>query len=217
MMLPEGDHLTTTFDQALTKLRVWMAGRVAEELLFPSISSGAAGDIQQSTRYARAMVCAWGMSAAIGPVAVGDPSDEVFIGREWGMSRTFSEDTARLVDEEIRRFIEDARKDAHALLEKHLDVLHAIAGDLLERETITGDDIDAFLAGGKPPAGEPAPPAGGAEDDLTFALDDGKEPGEPDPGAPGRRSAPKRIIAKRPAKRPTPKNSAPENSRDAHR
>jgi cell division protease FtsH len=214
MMLPEGDHLSTTLDQALTKLRVWMAGRVAEELLFPSISSGAAGDIQQSTRYARAMVCSWGMSTAIGPVAVGDPNDEVFIGREWGMSRTFSEDTARLVDEEIRRFIEDARKDAYALLEKHLDVLHAIAGDLLERETITGEDIDAFLTGGKPSAGTPAPPPSAA-DELTFTLDDGKGPDEkeafgPDQGADSKPSAPKPSAPKKSfLKRPGKKNPVP--------
>ena len=86
------------------------------------------------------------MSDVIGPMAVGEQNDEVFIGREWMHSRNFSEDTARIVDSEVRKLIEEAHANCHRLLTENMKYLHAIADALLDRETITGDDIDIILA-----------------------------------------------------------------------
>jgi cell division protease FtsH len=119
------------------------------------------------------------MSEAIGPLAIGEQGEEVFIGREWAHSRNFSEETARLVDAEVKRIIEEARQRCHTLLEENLTALHDIANALLERETISGDDIDILMRGEKLPpergnGGAPAnsgttPPAGNTTDGAKAA------------------------------------------------
>ena len=190
MQLPERDRLSYSRNQALAALRMALGGRVAEEIMFPSITSGAASDIQQITRIARAMVCSWGMSEAIGPIAIGEQNDEVFIGREWMHSRNFSEDTARRVDEEVRKLIEDARADTHRMLAENIKQLHAVAEALLERETITGEDLDSILAGKPLPRDEnaksgstsgtskPGEPQAADSGDATFTLDSGDDEAE---------------------------------------
>jgi cell division protease FtsH len=198
--LPETDKISMTMEDALAKLHVALGGRAAEEIVFSSISNGAAGDIKQVTRLARVMVCSWGMSPIIGPMDVGG-QEEVFIGREWSHMRDISEDTARLVDEEIRKLIDGALEDCRRLLRKNMGHLHAIAAALLEYETITGEEIDRIMAGETlpadgadgPPAARPAsrvPPAeatltpdsgaedGGGEDSGTAG--NGKDGGHPD-------------------------------------
>ena len=101
---------------------------------------------------ARKMVCEWGMSDVIGPMTIGEQGEEVFIGRDWGHARNYSEDTARVVDAEIKKLVETARQNCHKLLQDNIDLLHALAKALLDRETITGDDIDLLIKG------EPLPP-----------------------------------------------------------
>ena len=96
---------------------------------------------------ARKMVCEWGMSDKIGPQTVGEHEEEVFLGREWGHTNAVSDDMARLVDSEIKALIDEARERCRTLLTEHIDALHAIAHALLERETITGDDIDVLMRG----------------------------------------------------------------------
>ena len=142
MQLPEADRHSYSKDYLNNNLMVLLAGRVAEELVFNAITTGAGNDIERATNMARRMVCEWGMSDVIGPMAVGEQGEEVFIGREWAHSRNFSEDTARVVDAEVKKFVENARDRCHALLTEHMDLLHALAAALLERETITGEDID---------------------------------------------------------------------------
>ena len=101
---------------------------------------------------ARKMVCEWGMSAVVGPMTIGEQGEEVFIGRDWGHARNYSEDTARIVDAEIKKLVETARENCHNLLQENINLLHALAKALLDRETITGDDIDLLVKG------EPLPP-----------------------------------------------------------
>lgn len=152
MQLPEADRHSYSKTYLTNNLMVLLAGRVAEEVVFETITTGAGNDIERATNMARKMVCEWGMSDVIGPMAVGEQGEEVFIGREWAHSRNFSEDTARVVDAEVKKLVENARMSCHRLLTDNLDRLHALAAALLERETISGEDIDLIIKG------EPLPP-----------------------------------------------------------
>ena len=154
MQLPEGDRHGYSRTYLENSLIVFLGGRVAEELIFNEITTGAGNDIERATKMARKMVCEWGMSDAIGPMNIGEQGEEVFIGREWAHSRNYSEETARLVDAEVKRIMEDARLHARKLLEENIDALHKIADALLERETISGADIDLLMAGKELPPAE---------------------------------------------------------------
>ncbi|MEG2140038.1 MAG: cell division protein FtsH, partial [Bilophila sp.] len=160
MQLPEADRHSYSKAYLNNNLMVLLAGRVAEEIIFDTITTGAGNDIERATEMARKMVCEWGMSDVIGPMSVGEQSEEVFIGRDWGHARNFSEDTARVVDAEIKKLVVTARQNCHDLLSTNVQLLHALAGALLDRETITGDDIDKLVKGEKLP---PFDPEGKAE------------------------------------------------------
>ena len=146
MQLPEADRHSYSRDYLRNNLMVLLAGRVTEEIIFSSITTGAGNDIERATQMARKMVCEWGMSDVIGPMAIGEQNSEVFIGREWGHVRNFSEDTARQVDAEVRKLIEEARENCHRMITGNIEFLHAMADALLDRETITGEDIEKILA-----------------------------------------------------------------------
>jgi cell division protease FtsH len=122
-------------------------GRAAELIIFNQYTTGAANDIKQATNMARSMVCKWGMSEVVGPMAVGEQSQEVFIGREWVSNKDHSEETARLVDTEVKRIIDSAMNRADTLLRENIDSLHRVAEALLERETITGDEVRRLMDG----------------------------------------------------------------------
>jgi len=152
MQLPGEDRYGYSRSFLETNLVVLLGGRVAEEVIFDDITTGAGNDIERATKMARKMVCEWGMSEAIGPLNIGEQGEEVFIGREWAQSRNFSDETARLVDAEVKRIMDTARSTARQLLEDNIDLLHKIAESLLERETISGADIDLLIEG------KPLPP-----------------------------------------------------------
>ena len=152
MQLPEGDSHGYSKAFLQNNLMVLLAGRVAEEIIFDTITTGAGNDIERATGMARKMVCEWGMSDVVGPMTIGEQGEEVFIGRDWGHARNYSEDTARIVDAEIKKLVETARENCHKLLQENINLLHALAKALLDRETITGDDIDLLVKG------EPQPP-----------------------------------------------------------
>ncbi len=152
MQLPEEDRHGYSRGYLKNTLVVLLGGRVAEELIFDDITTGAGNDIERVTRTARKMVCEWGMSDALGPLAIGETGEEVFIGREWVQNKNFSEETARLVDDEVKSIVNEARNRCREILEENIKHLHAIAEALLERETISGDDIESILEG------KPLPP-----------------------------------------------------------
>jgi cell division protease FtsH len=135
---------------------------VAEELIFgPSkVTTGAGSDIEQATAIARRMVTQFGMSEKIGMMAVGDREQEIFLGREFGQRREVSERTAEMVDDEVKRFIDEAHEKARKILNENRELLERIATALLDRETIDREDID-LLAQGKslPPQSPSLPPA----------------------------------------------------------
>ncbi|MCA1986361.1 MAG: ATP-dependent zinc metalloprotease FtsH, partial [Desulfovibrio sp.] len=137
--LPEDRHsYSRTYLE--NRLAMMLGGRAAELIINNEYTTGAGNDIEQATNMARRMVCQYGMSEALGPLNFSERSDEVFIGRDLGHYKTYSEETARLIDAEIKRFVEDGQQTALAILRDKIDVLHAIAAALLERETISGDD-----------------------------------------------------------------------------
>jgi cell division protease FtsH len=160
--LPEDDRISVTREQLEANLVMTYGGRVAEELVFgrDRVTTGAASDIQQATGLARRYVSQWGLSDAIGPILVGDNEHEVFLGRELQHRREVSEKTAQLVDTEVARVIKEAYSRATETLRTNLDLLHKVAATLLERETLTGDEIRVLAAGGTlPPRISDLPPA----------------------------------------------------------
>lgn len=152
MTLPEEDRYSRSRTELESRITMLLGGRAAELIVFERYTTGASDDIKKATKMARAMVCQLGMSEKIGPVAIGEDNQEVFLGREWTASRDHSEETARLVDSEIRRLIDEGAARADKLLREHLDILHKVSEALLERETITGDEIKIIMDG------KPLPP-----------------------------------------------------------
>jgi cell division protease FtsH len=164
MQLPEEDRHGYSRTYLRNNLVVLLGGRVAEELIFDDITTGASNDIERVTRMARKMVCEWGMSEAVGTLSIGETGEEVFIGREWVQNKNYSEDTARLVDSEVKRIVEEAHSRCRKLLQDNEETLHRIARALLDRETITGEELDLLMENKELPPldsnGKPAAPSG---------------------------------------------------------
>ncbi len=131
-------------DQLQSELSVAYGGRVAEELIFDRISTGAAGDIKQATDLAERMVRSWGMSD-LGPLSYAKGEEQIFLGREIAQHRDFSEATARRIDDEIAKFINGAYERAKSVLKENIDILHRLAALLLEKETVMGDELDRLV------------------------------------------------------------------------
>ena len=147
--LPEEDRHNHTREYMLGKLAMAYGGRVAEELIFghAKVTTGAAQDIQQATEMARLMVTQFGMSEKVGLVAVGEREHQVFLGREISQRHVVSAKLAELVDSEIKNLLDDAYTQATEILTEKIDVLHAMAGALLERETLNREEVEAIVAG----------------------------------------------------------------------
>ncbi len=147
--LPEKDHYSYTRDKMLSRLIICMGGRASEELKFGygKVTSGASADISAATNLARSMVTEWGMSDLLGPVLYAENSNEVFLGRAVTQNKNMSEETARLVDAEIKRLLTDAHEQAVEILKKYDKELEALAQALIEYETLSGDEIKDIIAG----------------------------------------------------------------------
>ena len=131
------------------RLAVMMGGRSAEEIIFNEITTGASNDIERATSIARKMVCEWGMSDKLGPMSFGKKNEEIFLGREIQSHRDYSEKTAQDIDSEVVRIIKNAQKDSRKILEEKIDLLHLMASELLEHETIDEKDIKLLVKGKK--------------------------------------------------------------------
>ncbi|WP_159621170.1 ATP-dependent zinc metalloprotease FtsH [Ruania rhizosphaerae] len=141
MVMPSEDRYSTTRNELLDQLAYAMGGRVAEEIVFHDPTTGASNDIEKATATARKMVKEYGMSERVGAIRLGTADSEVFLGRDMGHQREFSEDVAGLVDEEVRRLIESAHDEAWAVLTEYRHVLDALALALLERETLNQAEL----------------------------------------------------------------------------
>jgi cell division protease FtsH len=144
--LPEDDQHQVTRDQLETRLAMMMGGRVAEEIFLKQMTTGASSDIERATALARSMVCEWGMSP-LGPMSFGKKEQEVFLGRDIGQSRDFSDDTAKQIDAEVKKFVDVAYKSAYEILDANHDIMHRMSEALLERETLDAADIALIIAG----------------------------------------------------------------------
>ncbi len=146
MQLPEEDKHTVTKDYLETQLAILMGGRCAEEIFMNRKTTGAGNDIERSTDLARKMVCEYGMST-MGPLTFGKKEEQIFLGREISQHRDFSEETARQIDAEVRRMIDEAYKSAYDILNQNHDIMHRMAAALLERETLDAEDIKKIING----------------------------------------------------------------------
>jgi len=165
MNLPERDRYGFKKTEITAKLAMMFGGRVAEELIYgrENVTTGAGNDIQQATNLARSMVTEWGMSEKLGPLRYNENQDEIFLGHSVARSQHISEATAQMIDEEIRRIVDDAEATARKVLEEHMEDLHAVAKSLLEYETLSGDEVQKILRGepiDRGEAGDTPGPAG---------------------------------------------------------
>ena len=143
--LPLDDRYTYPRDYLVTRLAVMFGGRTAEELVFGQMTTGAGDDIEKATELARKMVCEWGMSKELGPMTFGRREEQVFLGRDIAHHKDYSEHTALEIDREVRRIIDDSYHKARQLLSDHLQLLHAIAARLLEKEVLDGSEVEAMV------------------------------------------------------------------------
>ncbi|HET7753619.1 MAG TPA: ATP-dependent zinc metalloprotease FtsH [Anaeromyxobacteraceae bacterium] len=146
--LPQEDRLNINQEFATNQIAILMGGRIAEEITFGQKTTGAGNDIEVATNLARSMVCEWGMSEKLGPLAFGKKEGEVFLGREMGSVQTYSEHTAQEIDAEVRRIVTDQYARAKKVLLENQALLNRIADSLLEYETIDTADIDVLVSGG---------------------------------------------------------------------
>jgi len=158
MQLPERDKLSMSYEQMTARLAILMAGRVAEEIIFgkEKVTSGASSDIEQATRLAKMMVTKWGYSDKLGVVSYGENDQEVFLGMSMGRQQQTSEETAKIIDAEVRRLVEAGHDEARRIVTERLDDLHRLAAGLLEYETLTGQEIVDVLNGIPPVREDPA-------------------------------------------------------------
>jgi cell division protease FtsH len=147
MQLPIDERHNYSQDYLEQTLAVMMGGRVAEQLFLNQLTTGASNDLERASKMARKMVCEWGMSETFGSMAWSDNNNEVFLGRELVQHKHYSEETAKLIDSEVKKIIEKAYNQAKELLRQYEDVMHDLAKELLERETITGEDMTKIING----------------------------------------------------------------------
>ena len=147
--LPIDERHTYPKDYLLNNITILMGGRAAEELVLEHQTTGAGNDIERSTEIARKMVCEWGMSEKIGPLACGKKEEQIFLGREFAQHRDYSEDTARLIDDEVRSIITQSYKKARDIIVNNIETLHQLATTLLDKEVLDGHQIDQIIRGEK--------------------------------------------------------------------
>ena len=177
MQLPIEDKHSYNRESLLGRIAVLMGGRAAEELIFNTFTTGAGNDIERATEMARKMVCEWGMSDRMGPVSFGKKDESIFLGREMAMHKNFSEETAEKIDDEIKRIVDESYSRALTILRENEQILHNLSNCLIEKENLTGAEVDDIIAGIAPlctgkkpekatapePAAETAQPESGEE------------------------------------------------------
>ncbi len=160
MQLPIEDRYITTRKELLGKLAVLLGGRAAEELTFSEVTTGAQNDLEIATETARQMVCKYGMSDRLGPLTYGRREGMVFLGRDIMDEQNYSDQTAVMIDQEVRRIVEEAHQQAASIVAQHKDRLKQLADTLLEKEVIDGDEAKRIVMAGAPPSDEAAGSSG---------------------------------------------------------
>ena len=160
-------------DQLQSELSVAFGGRVAEEMVFSRISTGASNDIKQATDLAQKMIRVWGMSKKLGPLSYSKEEEQIFLGREISQHRDYSEATAKKIDDEINKLISEAYQQAETVLKENIDILHKLADSLLEKETVLGAELDELITSMRPGIELPS---------LATAAKEESEEAAPEPG-----------------------------------
>jgi cell division protease FtsH len=181
MFLPEDDRYSFTRKQLESQISSLFGGRIAEELIFgvDSVTTGASNDIERATEIARNMVTKWGLSERLGPLSYTEDEGEVFLGRSVTQHKNLGDDTARIIDEEVRNFIDRNYERAETILKENMNILHMMAEALMKYETIDTAQIDALMEGKVPPPPEdwtdtgPAPTDSGGGASTKGAKTDG--------------------------------------------
>jgi cell division protease FtsH len=179
MALPEEDRHLVSKAKYLDDLAFALGGRTAEELAFSDVTTGAENDLSRVTKLARDMVTRYGMSEALGPMTFGQKEELVFLGKEIGEQRDYSEAVAEQIDEEVRKIVQGAHEEANAVLTKHREELDRIANTLMEVETLNAEQFVQLFEGTAENVPEPSrstPPASGADQPV-----DRKAPERPKP------------------------------------
>lgn len=148
MQLPEEDRHSMTQKSAHDTIAILMGGRVAEELVFTDFTTGAGNDIERATELARRMVTEWGMSEKVGPINLSSRDEHVFLGRDMGKSREMSEETAKVIDAEVKRILTENYRRAKKLIQDNFAKLRALSSALMEKETLNADEIEQIIRGG---------------------------------------------------------------------
>ncbi|MFP5501873.1 MAG: ATP-dependent metallopeptidase FtsH/Yme1/Tma family protein, partial [Candidatus Sericytochromatia bacterium] len=150
MTIPTEDRVLTSRSQMLDRITMMLGGRVAEEIAFKEITTGASNDLERASAVARRMVTEFGMSDRVGPITYGAGSEHVFMGRDFGQSRNYSDEVANAIDEEVKRIIETCYSRARDLLSQHREQLDLISYELIAQETIDAEEFDRLFKGGEP-------------------------------------------------------------------
>jgi len=145
--LPMDEKHTYSKEYLEAMISYAMGGRAAEKLVFNELTTGAGNDIERATQLARKMVCEWGMSDKLGPLTFGKKEEEIFLGREISQHRDYSEETAMIIDEEVKKIVNSCMERAEKILSENLGILHKLSEALLEREILDGDEIDKIIRG----------------------------------------------------------------------
>ena len=148
--LPVDEQHTYPKNYLYNNLAIFMGGRAAEEIFLGQITTGAGNDIERATELARKMVCEWGMSEKMGPLTYGSKEEQVFLGRDFSSQKNFSDQTAKLIDQEVKALVMGGYNKAHELLDKNREQLETLAQALLDRETLNADEINAIFTGKSP-------------------------------------------------------------------
>jgi cell division protease FtsH len=164
--LPLDDKHTYTKEYLIDNICILMGGRIAEEIALHTQTTGASNDIERATEIARKMVCEYGMSETLGPLAFGKKEEEIFLGREIAQHRDYSEQTAQKIDLEVNNLVSENYQKTHKLISDHFDALNRLANELLERETLDRHEIDEII-GNKKRKREPKKPKGKRESDSS--------------------------------------------------
>ncbi len=154
--LPVDDKYNYSRDYLVNRITILLGGRAAEEIVLNQQTTGAGDDLEKATEMARKMVCEWGMSERLGPLTFGKNEEHIFLGREVARAKDYSEDTALVIDSEIKRIVMECETRAKQILEEHIEKLHALARALLERESLDGEEVSRILRAGTP-LSAPAP------------------------------------------------------------
>ena len=148
--LPIDEKHTYPREYLENSIAILLGGRAAEEIVLHDFTTGAGNDIERATNLARKMVCEWGMSDKMGPLSYGKKEEQIFLGREFATHKDYSEDTAKNIDVEVVLIVKTNYEKAKKLLNDHIEILHKIAGQLLEKEVLNGVEIDALIGDALP-------------------------------------------------------------------